>query len=57
VNGAVEPPAPAPADSPLGEPSIFKALEKQLGLKLTRIKDIPLQVLVVDQVEKAPTDN
>jgi len=57
TNGAVGPPSRAPADSPTGEPSIFTALQKQLGLKLTRVKDIPLDVIVVDHVEKTPTAN
>jgi uncharacterized protein (TIGR03435 family) len=57
TNGAVAPPPPAPADSPSGEPSIFAALQKQLGLKLNRVKDIPLDVIVVDQVEKNPSPN
>jgi uncharacterized protein (TIGR03435 family) len=35
-------------------PSIFVAVEKQLGLKLVKVKDIPLDVIVVDHVEKIP---
>ncbi len=57
VNGAVAPPAPLPADSPGGEPSIFVALRKQLGLKLNKVKDVPLDMIVVDHVEKIPTSN
>jgi uncharacterized protein (TIGR03435 family) len=57
TNGAVVPPSRAPGDSPSGEPSIFTAVQKQLGLKLTRVKDIPLDVIVVDHVEKTPTAN
>ena len=40
-----------------GLPNIFVALEKQVGLKLVKIKDIPLDVVVVDHVEKSPTGN
>jgi uncharacterized protein (TIGR03435 family) len=57
TNGAVAPPTPLPADSPGGEPSIFVALRKQLGLKLNKVKDVPLDVIVVDRVEKNPTAN
>jgi uncharacterized protein (TIGR03435 family) len=37
-------------------PSIFSALEEQLGLKLERRKG-PVAILVVDHIEKAPTSN
>lgn len=57
ANGAVAPPTPIPADSPGGEPGIFAAVQKQLGLKLNKLKDVPLNVIVVDHVEKTPTDN
>jgi uncharacterized protein (TIGR03435 family) len=40
-----------------GLPTIFAALEKQLGLRLEKTPAIPLDVIVVDRVDKAPTDN
>ena len=49
VNGVVTPDAP-PADDSAG-PSIFSALEKQLGLKLSLGK-APLDVIIVDHAEK-----
>lgn len=57
TNGSMAPPPPPPADSPGGEPSIFVALQKQLGLKLVKLKEIPLDIVVVDHVDKTPTAN
>jgi uncharacterized protein (TIGR03435 family) len=39
-----------------GGPSIFTALEKQLGLKLEKTKAL-LDVLVIDHIEKVPAEN
>ncbi len=49
--GGLEGPPPADADGP----SIFSALQEQLGLKLESDKG-PVEILVLDQVEK-PTEN
>jgi len=35
-------------------PSLFTALEKQLGLKLVKVKSVPVDMLVVDSVDKVP---
>jgi uncharacterized protein (TIGR03435 family) len=40
-----------------GLPNIFVAIERQLGLKLVKTKGIPLDVIVVDRVDKIPTGN
>jgi uncharacterized protein (TIGR03435 family) len=56
VNGGV--PVPSnPIDSPAGLSDIFGALQRQLGLKLIKTKDIALDLVVVDHVEKIPTPN
>jgi uncharacterized protein (TIGR03435 family) len=41
-------------DSPL--PSIYTALQEQLGLKLIRQK-VPVEMLVIDHVDRVPTEN
>jgi len=54
AGGALPPP---PVDGPaVSGPDLFSALEKQLGLKLERAK-APLDVLVIDHVDKIPTEN
>ena len=41
---------------PTGAPSVFDALEQQLGLKLEAAK-LPMEILVVDHVERTPVEN
>jgi len=43
-------------DTPSGGPTLFKAVEDQLGLKLESAKD-PIDILVIDHIDKTPTDN
>jgi uncharacterized protein (TIGR03435 family) len=57
ANGAVVQPQATGDNVGSGLPNIFVALEKQIGLKLIKAKDIPLDVIVVDHVEKFPTGN
>jgi uncharacterized protein (TIGR03435 family) len=44
------------ASEPTGAISLFEAIEKELGLKLEAVKR-PLPVLVIDSIERKPTDN
>jgi uncharacterized protein (TIGR03435 family) len=41
-------------DSPL--PSVFTAVQEQLGLRLERAK-VPVDVIVIDHVDREPTEN
>ena len=45
----------ADSDAP-GGPTVFDALEKQLGLKLDKRKE-PRPVIVIDHIERVPTEN
>jgi uncharacterized protein (TIGR03435 family) len=44
------------ASDPTGDVTVFEAIEKDLGLKLELTKH-PMPVVVVDHVERTPTDN
>ena len=47
---------PPPASDPgSGLPTIFVAIQKQLGLRLDKKSDVPLDMIVVESVDKVPT--
>ena len=55
---------PAPADGDSGSslasdpaPNLFTAMERQLGLRLRKLKKVAVDVLVVDHADKVPTEN
>ncbi len=54
--GRGAPPPPEEIDNPSGGPTLFSALEKQLGLKLEKSRT-QLDVIVVDHMDKQPTAN
>jgi uncharacterized protein (TIGR03435 family) len=56
VNLEWAPEAPAPVDDAITAPSIYAAVQEQLGLKLEARKT-PLPVIVVDFAEKVPIGN
>jgi uncharacterized protein (TIGR03435 family) len=47
----------AGASDPGGLPDIFVALRKQLGLRLEKSTDVPMDVIVVENLDKIPTAN
>jgi uncharacterized protein (TIGR03435 family) len=52
-----EPGAPLTSDPAESAPDLFTALEKQLGLKLVKVRDAPVDMLIVDSADKVPTEN
>jgi len=52
-----EPGVPLASDPTEGVPDIFTAVQKQLGLKLVKVKDVPVDILIVDNADKVPTEN
>jgi uncharacterized protein (TIGR03435 family) len=49
--------AMVPGRPSAGGPTLAEALEKQLGLKLVKVKRVPVDVLVIDHADKLPTEN
>lgn len=49
--------APIASDPGEGAPNIFTAVEKQLGLRLVKVKGVPVDGLIIDNADKVPTEN
>jgi uncharacterized protein (TIGR03435 family) len=48
--------SPLPSSDPgSGLPTIFVAIQKQLGLRLDKVPNVPLDMIVVESVDKVPT--
>lgn len=45
------------ANDSRGFPNIFVAVQKELGLKLVKAADVPIEVVVIDALDKIPTGN
>ena len=45
------------ASDPSGDARSFFAAFEKLGLKLVKVKDVPVDVLVIDNADKVPTEN
>lgn len=50
-------PGASVASDPAGAPDIFTAVEKQLGLKLVKLPDLSVDMLIVDSADKVPIGN
>jgi uncharacterized protein (TIGR03435 family) len=48
---------PTASDPTGGSKDIFTAVERDLGLKLRKVKDVPVDVLIIDSADKVPTAN
>ena len=53
-DGALAPAASDPVDA---GPNIFNAVQKQLGLKLTKVPDLQVDVMIIDHIDRTPTEN
>jgi uncharacterized protein (TIGR03435 family) len=53
-DGAAAPAASDPVDA---GPDIFNAVQQQLGLKLTKVANIQIDVMIVDRIDRTPTEN
>ena len=42
---------------PLAHPLLHEALKEQLGLELRTVKNVPVDVVVLDSANKEPTEN
>jgi uncharacterized protein (TIGR03435 family) len=49
--------SPAASDPDGGGPNIFAAIQKQLSLRLEKTAEVPLDMIVIESVDKVPTEN
>lgn len=44
-------------DAPLEHPLLHEALKEQLGLEVRPVKNVPVDVVIIDSANKVPTEN
>jgi uncharacterized protein (TIGR03435 family) len=47
----------APIEESLSFPNIFVAVQRELGLRLVKTADVAMDVIVIDALNKIPTEN
>lgn len=57
IGSAGDPAAPTVTDPGEVGPTLFKAIEEQLGLKLVKTKNVSVDILVIDRADKVPAEN
>jgi uncharacterized protein (TIGR03435 family) len=50
-------PASTPSDPVDNGPNVFTAVQQQLGLKLTKVADVQIDVMIIDHIDQTPTEN
>ena len=56
LSGVLAPVTDTP-DEPLAHPLLHEALKEQLGLELKPVKNVPVDVVVIDSANREPTEN
>ena len=57
VGGPIPVQESAEAATPNSRPPLWEAIQWQLGLKLEPVKDLPVEVVVIDKANKVPIEN
>jgi uncharacterized protein (TIGR03435 family) len=55
--GYIPPAGGEEASTPLEHPLLRDALREQLGLELRSVKNVPVDVVIIDSANKVPTEN
>ena len=56
LSGVLAPVTDTP-DEPLAHPLLHEALKEQLGLELRPVKNVPVDVVIIDSANREPTEN
>jgi uncharacterized protein (TIGR03435 family) len=57
VGGPMPAPESAEAATPNSQPLLWDAIQRQLGLKLEQVKNLPVEVVVLEKANKEPVEN